>query len=245
MSFSNWLDEQKEGSNAPNSTTLNFGGMFGGGNDESDVENNISTGGESILPLLNSNGVNIAPDLGWSNMRSSLEAQMPQKVLGMNYQQRFKVFCALLVLSSLFFFLAFTVGMTLITVRPQKFALSFTFGSLAFMGSFSILRGPWTHLSGMLTISRLPFTISYLGSMMATLYLTFNMGGPQGYVMVLAASGVQLLALLWYLIAFLPGGAQGMKYLVSTIVSMLRPIIVGCTKCFGACVVKILGRITS
>lgn len=156
-----------------------------------------------------------------------------------------QVFCALLVLSALFFFLAFTVGMTLITVRPQKFALSFTFGSLAFMGSFSILRGPWTHLSGMLTISRLPFTISYLGSMVATLYLTFNMGGPQGYVMVLAASGVQLLALLWYLIAFLPGGAQGMKYLVSTIVSMLRPLIVGCTKCAGACVVKILGRITS
>jgi len=37
------------------------------------------------------NGVNIAPDLGWSSMKSNLEAQMPQKVLGMNYQQRFKV----------------------------------------------------------------------------------------------------------------------------------------------------------
>jgi len=156
-----------------------------------------------------------------------------------------QVFCALLVLSALFFLLAFTVGLTLITLRPQKFALSFTFGSLTFMGSFAILRGPWTHLSGMLAIDRLPFTTAYIGSMMATLYLTFRMHGAQGYVLVLAASGVQLLALLWYLIAFLPGGAQGMKYLMSTIVAMLRPLIVGCTKCFGMCLMKILGRVTS
>lgn len=80
---------------------------------------------------------------------------------------------------------------------------------------------------------------------MATLHLTFNTGGVNGYVMVLAASGVQLLALLWYLVTFLPGGAQGMKYLMSTILTMIRPLIVGCTKCMGACFVKILGRLTS
>jgi len=60
---------------------------------------------------------------------------------------RSQVFTALLLLSALFFALAFGVGMPMITVRPQKFAISFTMGSILFMGSFGILKGPAEHLS--------------------------------------------------------------------------------------------------
>ena len=31
------------------------------------------------------------PDMSWSSFKSSLESQMPQRVMGMNYQERFKV----------------------------------------------------------------------------------------------------------------------------------------------------------
>ena len=167
---------------------------------------------------------------------------MPQQVLGMSYQQRFKVFVSLLVLSGVFFALAFFVGMPMITFRPQKFAISFTCGSLTFMGSFSLLRGPWAHFSGMITAERLPFTALYLGSMFGTMYCTFTAGGAKGYVSVLFMSGVQLLALLWYLVTFLPGGAQGMKVLTSAILAILKPLIVNCTKCCGTIAMKVFGR---
>ena len=91
MSFSNWLDEKKEGSLSPKTATLDFAGIFGGGSDSTDVGNGNDS--DQTLPLFNPSSINIAPDLGWSNMKASLEAQMPQKILGMNYQQRFKVNC--------------------------------------------------------------------------------------------------------------------------------------------------------
>lgn len=224
-SFGKWYDEQK--SNSPSNS-----------GDETD-------GSNMTLPLFNTSismSMSMPTDISFSSIKSNLEAQMPQQVLGMSYQQRFKVFVSFLVLSGLFFALAFFVGMPLITVRPQKFAISFTFGSLLFMGSFALLRGPSAHFSGMITPDRLPFTTFYVGSMLATLYFTFTAHGAKGYVSVLAASGVQLLALLWYLITFLPGGAQGMKVLTSAIIALLKPVIVGCSKCFATVAMKLFGR---
>jgi hypothetical protein len=140
-----------------------------------------------------------------SSMRSTLESQLPSKIMGMNYQQRLQVFVVALLVSALFFALAFIVGLPLITVRPQKFALSFTMGSITFMSSFAILKGPYEHFKTLLSGDRLHFTAVYIGSMILTIYLTFTAGGMEGYVLVLGASGMQLVALVWYLVTFLPG----------------------------------------
>ena len=153
-----------------------------------------------------------------------------------------QMFCALLILSALFFALAFAVGMPMIYIRPQKFALSFTFGSLTFMGSFAILKGPYEHVTGMLVADRLPFTMVYVGSMVATLFFTFTVGGASGYVLVMACSAAQLLALMWYLITFLPGGAQGMQVLRSAIYTLLKPVAIACTRCWATFLTKVVGR---
>lgn len=191
----------------------------------------------------------LAGNFSVASMRSSLEAQLPQKIMGMNYQQRFQVFCVCLLLSALFFALGFFVGVPLLTIRPQKFALSFTCGSITFMGSFAILKGPWEHLRSMLALERLRFTVVYLGSMAATLYFTFTAGGAQGYVLVMGASALQLLSLLWYLVTFLPGGAAGMRVLTQALWTLLKPLLVGCAKvqamCIGRCVSWYAGRFTS
>ena len=150
-----------------------------------------------------------------------------------------QVFCALLFLSALFFALAFFVGLPTITVRPQKFALSFTMGSVMFMLSFAVLKGPKEHLMSMLQRERLYFTTIYVGSILATLYLTFSYGGIRGYAMVVAVSAVQIVALLWYLISFLPGGAAGLKYVSAVMGHLLRPVLVACGKfqayCLASC----------
>merc|ERR1719361_815080 len=103
--------------------------------------------------------------IGISSIRASLESQLPSRVMGMNYQERFRMFCALILVSTVFFLLAFFVGLPMITIRPQKFALSFTCGSLTFMGSFAILKGPTEHLKGMLSPDRIFFTTVYISSM--------------------------------------------------------------------------------
>jgi len=93
----------------------------------------------------------------------------------------------------------------------------------------------------MIDPSRMYFTIIYVGSMFATLYFTFSFGGVSGYMMVMAASGAQLLALVWYLVSFLPGGTTGLKYISAVLGHILKPVFVVCTriqtyfitKCFG------------
>mmetsp|Transcript_30240 Transcript_30240/g.49965 ORF Transcript_30240/g.49965 Transcript_30240/m.49965 type:complete len:233 (+) Transcript_30240:164-862(+) len=175
----------------------------------------------------------------FSGMRASLESQLPQNVMGMNYQQRFQMFCALLFLSGLFFALGFFVGLPMVAIRPQKFALCFSFGSLTFMASFGVLKGPMAHLKGMLSADRIVFTTIYIGSMLATLYFTFHAGGASGYVLVMGASAAQLVALLWYLISFLPGGSSGLSIVLSAMATILKPVFIACAKMqamiFGRC----------
>lgn len=151
-----------------------------------------------------------------------------------------KVFCALLLLSGLFFALAFFVGVPMLALKPQKFALSFTCGSITFMGSFAIMKGPYEHLASMFQTDRMLFTTIYIGSIIATLYLTCTKGGMKGYALVLIASGVQLVALLWYLVSFLPGGTMGLSMVATrAICVLLQPVFTACFKlqtvCFSAC----------
>lgn len=188
---------------------------------------------DQLLPLYEG-----MPNMSIQNIRETMESQMPRKILGMNYQQRFKVFTGLILLSVLFFALAFGVGMPLIATRPQKFAISFTFGSLLFMGSFGILKGPMEHLKGMCAGDRKYFTAIYLASMFATLHFTFNQGGVRGYVYVMVASGCQIVALMYYLISFLPGGAMGLRILISGMCQMLKPVMVVCAKYQAICMAK-------
>merc|ERR1719491_824385 len=111
MSFGKWYEQKQQ---APNN------GDGGGSND--------SAGGlASFFSISSGNASNENDDGGdvesqsligsfnIASMRSSLEAQLPQKVMGMNYQQRFQAFSILLLLSALFFALGFFVGIPLIT----------------------------------------------------------------------------------------------------------------------------------
>mmetsp|Transcript_28685 Transcript_28685/g.80851 ORF Transcript_28685/g.80851 Transcript_28685/m.80851 type:complete len:229 (-) Transcript_28685:255-941(-) len=223
-SFGKWYEEQKTDENG--STNSSSSSWF-------DLEQQ--------MPSFSTEGM---PVVSFESMKQSMEAQMPKKILGMGYQQRFQVFCAMLFLSALFFALAFFVGLPTIALKPQKFALSFTCGSLMFMGSFGILTGPMEHLKGMFAPDRMFFTTIYLGSMFLTLYLTFTKGGIQGYALVIAASGAQLLALLWYLISFLPGGSMGLSLVLRAMATMLKPIIGGCMRLQGMCLKTCLGWMT-
>jgi hypothetical protein len=225
-SFGKWYEEQQAGEAGDGSSAGSSWGL--GSSDQ-------------MLPLFTTEGMQ---NLSFDSMKQSMEASMPKKILGMGYQQRFKVFCALLFLSGLFFALAFFVGLPMIALKPQKFALSFTCGSLTFMGSFAILKGPVEHLTSMFTADRMFFTTIYFGSMFLTLYLTFTKGGINGYVLVLSASGVQLVSLLWYLLSFLPGGSMGLSLVLRAMGAILAPVISGCIRVQGMCIKACYGWVT-
>merc|ERR1740138_372651 len=76
----------------------------------------------------------------------------------------------------------FFVGMMLITlsftflpvlpIAPQKFALLFAFGSMIVMGSLAFLKGPKALATQLIQREKLPFSATYVVSLVGTLAAT-------------------------------------------------------------------------
>eukprot|EP00494_Astrolonche_serrata_P003748 UN03756 len=69
-------------------------------------------------------------------------------------------------------FIAFTIFLPVMVIMPQKFAICSTMGCAFIIGSFFALKGPKNQLFHMISRERLPFTIGFVGSMFATIYVS-------------------------------------------------------------------------
>ncbi|XP_066276039.1 uncharacterized protein [Branchiostoma lanceolatum] len=94
-------------------------------------------------------------------------------------------------------------------LKARKFSLLYTMGSLFFIGSFSLLWGPYNHMKHLLSSERLPFTTAYFGSMFATLYFAMV---EQSTILTTVFAIIQIIALLWYVASYIPGGQTGLKF---------------------------------
>ncbi|KAF8762015.1 Methylmalonate-semialdehyde dehydrogenase [Rhizoctonia solani] len=96
-----------------------------------------------------------------------------------------------------------------LALKPGKFALAFSLGSLLVMFGFCVLIGPVNQIKHLLSKDRLPFSAAYFGSLGLTLY--FSLGSPS-YFGALISAIVQIIALLSYIAAYFPGGIQTLRF---------------------------------
>ncbi|KAK0552188.1 protein transport protein sft2 [Tilletia horrida] len=96
-----------------------------------------------------------------------------------------------------------------LSLRPHKFALAFSAGSLLFMFGFALLTGPIAHLKHIFSPARLPFSVAYFSSLALTLYFSL---GPRWLIPTLASAIIQVVTLLVYLAAYFPGGTATLSY---------------------------------
>ncbi len=123
-------------------------------------------------------------------------------------KQRIIGFMIFLGMGVLCFSLA-SMYIPVLILYARKFALLFSLGSMFTLGSFGLLWGPCNHLRHLFSKERLPFTSVYLVTLFATLY--FAMGLQSTALTVLAASG-QVIALVWFVVSYIPGGQTGLKF---------------------------------
>ncbi|KAG7857873.1 hypothetical protein KL939_003129 [Ogataea angusta] len=57
-----------------------------------------------------------------------------------------------------------------LTLKPRKFAMLWTLGSILFVLSFGCLQGPVDYCKHLVSKERLPFTVVFFGSVLSTLY---------------------------------------------------------------------------
>mmetsp|Transcript_7450 Transcript_7450/g.10437 ORF Transcript_7450/g.10437 Transcript_7450/m.10437 type:complete len:231 (-) Transcript_7450:51-743(-) len=144
---------------------------------------------------------------------------------GFSYTQRFRGFVVSLLVSVAFFALAFFVGLPTVVIRPHKFALCFTIGSLCFLWSFILLKGPSEQFKSIFKTERLPFSVLYLFTMLGTLYSCLVL---KSYILVIVFSSLQIISLLWFFIAMVPGGSNGIKYFLTAISKTVRYTVLPC-----------------
>ncbi|KAL3736567.1 protein transport protein sft2 [Eucalyptus grandis] len=134
------------------------------------------------------------------------------------------MYFGLFLASGVFFIvIAFTMFLPVMVLMPQKFAICFTLGCCFIIGSFFALKGPMNQLSHMSSKERLPFTVGFVGSMVGTIYVSMVL---HSYILSVLFSILQVLALVYYVISYFPGGSAGMKFLSSTLTSSVM-------RCFG------------
>jgi hypothetical protein len=76
--FGQWYEDKKAAEN-------------GGGDCSSSSSSSFDFGADQILPLFQTESIMSMGTSSWNSMKESMEATMPKKVMGMGYQQRFKV----------------------------------------------------------------------------------------------------------------------------------------------------------
>ncbi len=136
-------------------------------------------------------------------------------------KQRIVGFMICLFMGILCFSLA-SMYIPLLVVYARKFALLFSLGSLFTLGSFSLLWGPCNHLRHLFSRDRLPFTTVYLVTLLGTLY--FAMGMQSTPLTVVAAVG-QVVALIWFVVSYIPGGQTGLKFFSKLCSSFCRTTV--------------------
>lgn len=94
-------------------------------------------------------------------------------------------------------------------VRPRKFAILWSMGSLLFLGAWGVLMGPMQYLQHLISGPRLPFTAAYFGSIAMTLYFSL---GLHSTILTFLAAVVQLVCLLWYVVSYFPMGSTGLRF---------------------------------
>ncbi|KAG8215254.1 ER-to-golgi vesicle protein transport Sft2 [Butyriboletus roseoflavus] len=159
-------------------------------------------------------------------LRSSEHSNEDEARFALSRWERLLGFGACLIGACVCFFFAF-LGLPWLPVRPAKFVLAFSMGSLLVMVGFSVLIGPINHVKHLLSKERLPFSVIYFASLGLTLYFALGARSQLGTLLagivqvwsltrrfpfVMLTPCFQVVSLVAYVLAYFPGGTQTLRF---------------------------------
>jgi hypothetical protein len=130
----------------------------------------------------------------------------------LSYTTRLIVAAVLVCLAVGFFALAYLIGIPVLLVAPDKFALCFTFGTAMFMAGVVVLDGPLRYIRRLGSLHRAGPLTAVVLTAVGTIVASFGVQNLFRSVAVIVVSVLQIVALVWYGFAFIPGGVTGLKF---------------------------------
>ncbi|CEP03214.1 Vesicle transport protein [Plasmodiophora brassicae] len=122
-------------------------------------------------------------------------------VFHLTWTQRLWGFLICFIAGTLFGLLSSLGVGAIISGNPARFALPYTLSNLLSLGSTMFLMGPKRQLENMFAKTRWLATVIYLSCLILTLILAFNHAKAG---LVLLAILIQMLALAWYSLSYIP-----------------------------------------
>ncbi|CAN3354266.1 protein transport protein Sft2p [Diutina catenulata] len=135
--------------------------------------------------------------------------------------ERLVGFAACLGASALCFVICFFM-FPVLALRPRKFGILWTMGSLLFVVSFGVLQGPVAYTRHLFSAHRVVFTSVFFGSVLMTLWSAVVL---KSSIMTIICSVVELFAVAYYLVSYFPFGASAMTFFSSYVMGYLGGFI--------------------
>lgn len=208
------LEQQKKNSKSSSTAPSSSGSVFGG------FGSYFSSGGSEAGGSAGvTNDEESAGLMNWASAKISSAKSSVDDLS--NTRERFTTFAILAGIGIICMILAFTF-LPIVIISPHKFALMFTLGSGLMILSFSFLRGHSAFIKHLSSLERLPFSASYLTSLVGTLYCSLVMGS---YLLTLIFSVIQVIALAYFLVSYIPGGTSALTFIGSMVGNGLKGLV--------------------
>ncbi|GMF54774.1 unnamed protein product [[Candida] boidinii] len=184
-----------------NGQVLNTSAMNNSANNSESVTSLISNTFSGLNPF-RSNDISLPLDQQTTSASTTSES-----IFHLSTFERMVVFVITLIGSFLCAFICFTL-FPILSLKPRKFALIWTLGSILFITSFGILKGFRPYVTHLISVERLAFTISFFTSILLTLLFALVW---KNTLVVIVCCVVQMIASLWYTVSYFPYGRQGLS----------------------------------
>lgn len=106
-----------------------------------------------------------------------------------------------------------------LAVKPRKFGLLWSMGSLLFVLAFGLFMGPVAYLKHLTSRERLPFSIFFFATCILTIYFAAFM---KSTLLTVPCAILELIALVYYAISYFPFGGTGLKMMSSVGINTAR-----------------------
>lgn len=106
-----------------------------------------------------------------------------------------------------------------LAVKPRKFGLLWSMGSLLFVLAFGIFMGPVAYLKHLASKERLPFTVFFFSTCTLTIYFA---AFAKSTLLTIPCAVLELIAVIYYGISYFPFGGTGLKVISSVGVNTAR-----------------------
>ena len=140
---------------------------------------------------------------------------------GLTMVQRYSAFAMCLLGAVLLFLLAF-MHFPLVILRPGKFVVPYCLGNMMLFASFGFVHGFYSYFRHLFSENRWPYSTAFLGTTLLTLYVSMIM---KMYALTIPMAIIQFLAMIAYVVSYIPGGSGGISVFRSLAANSIRSSI--------------------